>query len=237
VHYNVIPWGQSTESQACDTLQEVYWIAGMCCLAVLLSHRYVLPCSSTESQVCATLQEVNWVTGMCYLAGSQLSHRHVLPCRKSTESQVRTTLQGVNWVTGMCYLAGGQLSHRHVLPCRRSTEPQACATLQKACWVAGKDYLAEGLVSEAVDWVWCVLAAQWTTFDSTPNDKHTHTSRPSLSGSFTWKISIKMVNACLWPSFPRSPQVWPIPATNVQQFEDGWNGTLNILEPLNVLQL
>lgn len=41
-------------------------------------------------------------------------------------------------------------------------------------------YLAGDLVSEAADSVWCVLAVRWTTFDSTPNIKHTHTPRQSI---------------------------------------------------------
>lgn len=79
----------------------------------------------------------------CYLGGEILNHRW----------RVWVSTLPFYWVTTGIYDLAGILNHRWLV-------------------TTGIHYLAGGLASEAVDWVWCVLAARWTILDSTPNKKH-----------------------------------------------------------------
>ena len=96
-------------------------------------------------------------TYLCYTVDSLLNHTtYVLPWRRNTQShrwRVWVSTLPFYWVTTGIYDLAGILNHRWLV-------------------TTGIHYLAGGLASEAVDWVWCVLAARWTILDSTPNKKH-----------------------------------------------------------------
>jgi len=86
-------------------------------------------------------------------------------------------------------------------------------------------YLAGDLVSEAADSVWCVLAVRWTTFDSTPNIKHTHTPWQSILTDNPGSCKKGHSNStCLWPSF-QGQSSWQAWQKNVQkaQRQLQWN--------------
>lgn len=86
-------------------------------------------------------------------------------------------------------------------------------------------YLAGDLVSEAADSVWCVLAVRWTTFDSTPNIKHTHTPRQSILMDNPGSCKKGHSNStCLWPSF-QGQSSWQAWQKMSKKLKDSCSGT------------